>query len=308
MNALTITKQQALTAETLSQTLYNFDQAAARFLATRANDRTRQTYAFALNAYRAMADRLNLDPFKADCIISFNAEMQAQRGKLANDTIRLKLSVIQALFSWLYTFNLTSLKPGQVADMLTMPPAKELSPRDILTSSEVKQLLAAANTDQERCLIRCMLDAGLRVSEALALRAGDVYAASDRYYIHIAAGKGDKVRDVEIPASLYQDLRQYAQSVGIDLVNQQQAGRKLFADLYRMAAWRIVTKTAAAAGIAKNISPHSLRHTHGHHLRLADYPLELVQKRLGHSSPVVTTRYTRPAEMEKALPLPAMPW
>lgn len=131
-------------------------------------------------------------------------------GDLANDTIRAKLKAVQSLFSWCYTFNLSPLKPQQVSELITMPEAKKLSPRDILTTHEAKRLLNAAKSDLDRCLLRVMLDAGCRVSEALTLKVGDVYAASDRYYIHVAGGKGDKSRDIPISRDLYQELSDFA--------------------------------------------------------------------------------------------------
>ncbi len=69
MNAIIPTNQNLPTDIGLS--VAHFDQAAARFLATRNSDRTRQTYARALADYRAIAENLRLDPFKADCLIAY---------------------------------------------------------------------------------------------------------------------------------------------------------------------------------------------------------------------------------------------
>jgi len=65
---------------------------------------------------------------------------------------------------------------------------------------------------------------------------------------------------------------------------------------------------AQQAGIDRTVSPHSLRHTHAHHLRLAGVALEVVGDRLGHASLDTTKRYTRPSELARAAALPELPW
>jgi len=295
----------------LDAALAAYDAAAARFLATRKSERTRANYGHALALYRSHAVQHGADPLRADCLIAWSRAQNSQRrdagGDLSNDTIRLRLHALQSFLSWAWAFGLTPLKPELVASMVTIPPARQLSPRDILTPDEVRRLLLAAEEERDRCLLRVMLDAGLRVSEALDLRCGDVYTASDRCWLHVARGKGDKARDVEIPRPLYTTLAAYARAAGLDLLSPGDERRRLF-ELDRGNAWRMVSKTAARAGITKRVTPHSLRHTHAHHLRLADFPLEVIGARLGHATLETTKRYTRPAELAQQLPLPTMPW
>jgi site-specific recombinase XerD len=295
----------------LDAALAAYDAAAARFLATRKSERTQANYGHALALYRDHAVQNGADPLRADCLIAWSRAQNRQRrdagGDLSNDTIRLRLHALQSFLSWAWAFGLTPLKPELVASMVTIPPARQLSPRDILTPDEVRCLLQAAEEERDRCLLRVMLDAGLRVSEALDLRCGDVYTASDRCWLHVARGKGDKARDVEIPRTLYTTLATYARAAGLDLLSPTDERRRLF-ELDRGNAWRMVSKTAARAGITKRVTPHSLRHTHAHHLRLADLPLEVIGARLGHATLETTKRYTRPAELAQQLPLPLMPW
>lgn len=313
MNDLILSPPQDLAAR--PEPFELFDQAAARFLATRRSDRTRETYQRNLSEYRALASELGGDPLRADCLIAYNSHLTQRRrdngGDLANDTIRLKLKALQSFFSWCYGYDLTPLRPKQVSDLLTMPQARKLSPRDILTPAEASAILQAARTGKDprrnTCLIRAMLDAGLRVSEALGLKARDIYPAEGRYYLHVASGKGDKSRDVEIPPTLYRDLSDYASQEGIDITDPRQGERSLF-DLHRSNVWRLVERCAAAANIPKRITPHSLRHTHAHQLRLQNWPLEVIAERMGHSNLDTTKIYTRPAELSRQIPLPLMPW
>lgn len=286
-----------------------FDQAVKRFLMSCKTDNTRQTYAPSVKLYRDYAARQALDPLRADALIAYNRHTNELRGELSNDTIRARLKAVQSLFSWLYRWGISPLKPELIAkDILDMPPAKKLSPRDILTIDEARRLLVATESQRDRCLIQLLLDDGLRVSEALALTWDNIYTALDRYYVDVIAGKGNKNRMVETPAELWAVLVAYRENI-------QERGRlepwldvKRPFTIHRATAWRIVERTANAAGIEKTVTPHSLRHTHAHQLRMAGWPLEMIADRLGHENLNTTKVYTRPAEMTAQIKLPAMPW
>ncbi len=76
----------------------------------------------------------------------------------------------------------------------------------------------------------------------------------------------------------------------------------------RQTAHRWTRRIAREAEVTKQVSPHTLRHTHAHNLRLAGYSLEATSYRLGHADVKITTRYTRPAELSGTEKLPNMPW
>lgn len=280
-----------------------FAQACSRFLAEKRTTGTRTSYQHALDLYREHCDLLGNSPFGGDAVQAFNGYQRAQLdiGALAADTVRFRFAVLKAFVLWCHDYHLTPITAGELKRWLHFPPARELSGRDVLTDEEARQIIATAANERDRLLIRTLLGGGLRVSEALALQRQDLWSRGARYYVHVAHGKGDKAREVEIAGGLYADLAAYA----LRLHLRPEGG--LF-DLDRGNAWRMIVRTAERAGLVKNITPHSLRHTHAHHLRLAGLPLEVVSRRLGHASLAVTTRYTRPAELEQALPLPELPW
>jgi integrase len=70
-----------------------------------------------------------------------------------------------------------------------------------------------------------MIDAGFRCSEVLELQANDLFTADDRFYVHVAGGKGSKAGNIEVTPELYHELKELAK-----------AQSKLFDGLYRMAA------------------------------------------------------------------------
>jgi len=280
-----------------------YTQAVARFIAEKHTAGTRTSYQHALDLYYEHCELMGNAPFGGDAVQAFNGYQRAQLeiGALAADTVRFRFAVVKAFVLWCHDYHLTPITAGELKRWLHFPPARELSGRDILTEDQARRLIAAATSERDRLLIRVLLGAGLRVSEALALRRQDLWSRDTRYYVHVAHGKGDKARDVEIAAGLHADLAAYA------IARHLRPDGHLF-DLDRGSAWRLVVRTAARAGLVQAITPHSLRHTHAHHLRLTGLPLEVVSKRLGHASLAVTMRYTRPAELEAALPLPALPW
>jgi integrase/recombinase XerD len=141
-----------------------------------------------------------------------------------------------------------------------------------------------------------MADAELRVSEAVSLKVDDVYLAGGKWYLFVR-GKGDKSRDVEVSEDLAQELLALKVADFVPLLNMS-----------RQTAHRWTRRIAREAGVTKQVSPHTLRHTHAHNLRLAGYSLEATSYRLGHADVKITTRYTRPAELSRAEKLPNMPW
>jgi integrase/recombinase XerD len=304
VNAIIPISQNLPAVSDLSQTLNRFDQATARFLATRKSDRTRQTYRRALESYRAMAESLRLDPLGGDALISFNSAMQVQRrdngGTLANDTIRTRLKAVQSLFTWLYTFNLSPLKPEQVSELITMPEARRLSPRDILTGDEAIALLKRAPNETAYTIMRVMLDCGLRLAEALNLKREDVYKAAGLHFIGVKGGKGDKSRDVQIPGEVYNVIQAYGERQGI-------IEGKLF-NTPRRTVQYWVTSAAQRAGLDKRITAHSLRHSLGNAYALAGVDIAQIGAILGHASLDTTRLYTRPASVLKQAQLPVLPW
>lgn len=299
MNDLTPTAAGALTAADSSA---QWDMAAARFLATRKSEKTRLTYANALKQYRAACMVGNLPPISGDALIAYSTHLEAQRGELAADTIRLRLKAVTSFFGWLYTFGLSPIKPELVSKLITMPEARRLSPRDLLSEDEAQRLLAAARFwPADHCLIALMLGAGLRLSEALALKASDVYQAGGRCFVRVQSGKGGKSREVPISPATFETVNVY-------IGNFDNIQVSIFPDHYPRRVQRIITRQAKRAGISKPITPHSLRHTYANKLAELGTPIELIGELLGHASLDTTKTYTRPGELLRRADLPALPW
>ena len=285
----------------LPREVVGWDEAVSRYLETRKGGpegNTARTYGRTLRAYKDFALEMGLNPWGGDGLIAYNRHVNGL--DLADDTKAAKLTHVQGFFRWAYIHGASPLTPEMVKGFIHKPRCRQLSPRDILDASEVGAMLEVAKDPREHALIRVMADGGLRVSEAISLKADDVYLAGGRWYLHVA-GKGDKFRDVEISEDLALEL------LALEETPRRNAGTPLL-NMSRTTAFRWVKRIAEKAGVTKDVSPHTLRHTHAHNLRLVGYSLEATSYRLGHSDVRITTRYTRPAELARAEKLPSMPW
>ena len=302
MTALVPTQPAQLVID-VGAALAAFDEALPRFVREKRAQRTRDGYTRALGVYREHCAALALSPFGGDAVQTYNDAQRRlwQVGDLAADTVRLRLSVVRAFLAWAYDYGLTVISPGRLKRWLHLPPARQLSPRDVLSADEAKALIDAARDTRDRLLIRIMLDAGLRVSEALAVRPCDLWRDDGRAWLHVRPSKGEKERDVEIDLALHRDLVRWAR-------DRRLANDARLWTLDPGTAWRMVQRMATKAGITKAITPHSLRHTHAHHLRLGGMPLEVLAARLSHASIETTKVYTRPAAVAQAMALPTLPW
>jgi integrase/recombinase XerD len=203
--------------------------------------------------------------------------------KLSPESINTFVSAVQFLF--LVT--------------LEMPWGKECFPRVrrahklpvVLSPEEVGRFLNHIGCLKHRAALMLCYGAGLRISEAVAVKVGDI--DSQRMLIRIVQGKGNKDRYVMLSPRLLAVLRAY-----------WRAARPRSKD-YLFASWREgrhMTSSALAqacrdasknAGIPKRITAHTLRHSFATHLLESGTDTRVIQALLGHSRIDTTARYTR---------------
>ncbi len=163
----------------------------------------------------------------------------------------------------------------------------------VLSRDEVRRLLAvAARNAKHQALLMTLYGAGLRIAEALALKPGDIDGR--RMLIHVRGGKGTgggKDRMVQLSPRLLAVLRDYWLQCrpGVWLFPQTKSPQR---PIDSGTAHRIVARLARRAGIAKRVSPHTLRHSYATHLLEAGTDLRSIQTLLGHRSLKTTARYT----------------
>ncbi|MFC1595392.1 site-specific tyrosine recombinase XerD [Gemmatimonadota bacterium] len=170
----------------------------------------------------------------------------------------------------------------------------------VLDFFEIEDLLACPDLTsdlglRDRAMLELAYAAGLRVSELLAVRMHDIDPAEGLIRIH---GKGRKDRLVPLGAVAIDYIERYQGAPRRRLLRDDGISEVLFLNfrgnpLTRMGFWKIFQKHAAAAGIAKKCTPHTLRHSFATHLLEGGADLRAVQEMLGHADISTTQIYTR---------------
>jgi site-specific recombinase XerD len=161
----------------------------------------------------------------------------------------------------------------------------------VLTPEEVLPLLEAAPGPKYKAALAVAYGAGLRVSEVANLKVSDI--DSERMVLRIEQGKGKKDRNGMLSPRLLELLREWW------LVGQPTTwlfpGRDALQPITTRQLHRVVRDTAAAVGIQKRVSPHTLRHSFATHLLEQGVDIRLIQVALGHSKLDTTARYAHVA-------------
>ena len=167
-----------------------------------------------------------------------------------------------------------------------------------LTVQETERLLAAPSIDdplgwRDRALLELGYGAGLRVSELCGLALTDLVLSDGLVRVF---GKGSKERLVPLGRGTLGPVSVYLHQLRPELDRGKSKGRVLLnargEPLSRMGAWLIVKKAAERAGIAKDVTPHTLRHSFATHLLEGGADLRAVQEMLGHADLSTTQIYT----------------
>lgn len=168
----------------------------------------------------------------------------------------------------------------------------------VLTIEEIDAMIDNIDTDTDegirnRAIIETLYSCGLRVSELIGLQISQVY--KDEGYI-IVTGKGDKQRIVPISDIAIECIENYISNVRGKLNVKKGCGDILFLNrrggqLSRVMIFYIIKNLCELAGIRKNISPHTLRHSFATHLLEGGANLRAIQQMLGHESITTTEIY-----------------
>ncbi len=166
-----------------------------------------------------------------------------------------------------------------------------------LASAEVALLLQAAPGPKYKAAFATAYGAGLRVSEVVALKVGDI--DSERMLLRVEQGKGRKDRHAMLSPQLLGQLRAWwreGRRRGALLpAGWLFPGRNPIEPLSTRQLNRAVHAAAEAAGIKKRVSPHTLRRSFATHLLEQDIDIRIIQVLLGHAKLDTTARYTRVA-------------
>jgi len=168
---------------------------------------------------------------------------------------------------------------------------------EVLSVAEIDRMVGSIDLStpeghRNRAIIETMYGCGLRVSELVNMRLTDIHRSEG--FVSVT-GKGNKQRLVPLGSVALKEIDMYMERrmmmpviTDLNVLFLNRRGKKLT----RVMVFTIIKKTAEAAGLRKNISPHTLRHSFATHLVEGGADLRAVQEMLGHESITTTEIYT----------------
>jgi integrase/recombinase XerD len=195
-----------------------------------------------------------------------------------------------------------ALRDGLVADDVARevtPPTLPVRLPKALALDQVEQLLAGCVGDgpgplRDRALLEVLYSTGARISEAVGIDRDDLDVAQRTVLLR---GKGGKQRIVPVGRPALEAVEAYVVRARPELAGRGRGTPALLlnargARLSRQSAWHALRRAAEVAGLAADVSPHTLRHCFATHLLAGGADVRVVQELLGHASVTTTQVYT----------------
>ena len=203
------------------------------------------------------------------------------------------LSSLRSFFDWLI---LEGERPDNPCDRVDAPKLGRYLP-EVLSVEEVTAILDSVDERswmgaRDRAILEILYGCGLRVSEACGLLISQVYLQEG--FVRVV-GKGNKERLVplgEVAADAFARYLQVRPEAALPAFDDVAFLNKNGRPLSRVAIFNLVKKQALLAGVRKEISPHTFRHSFATHLIENGADLRVVQEMLGHESILTTEIYT----------------
>ena len=163
---------------------------------------------------------------------------------------------------------------------------------DILNALEISAVLRCVHKPHYRVYLYTVYTLGVRLSEALHIKVGDIDGTAKR--VHICEGKGCKDRFVILPDNTYRVLRQFWKTHRHQKwIFPSLQPKRSDSPMDKGAAQHAMKLAVEEANIHKHISIHNLRHSYGTHSLEHGMDLRSLQELLGHNSPTTTALYTQ---------------
>lgn len=218
-------------------------------------------------------------------------------GAMSPASLARSLISVRSFHAFLYDEGMTSANP---AFDVAPPKLPQRLPK-ALAVEEVEALIDAAGIGdspvalRDKALLEILYGTGARISEAVSLTADDIDVENRSIRLF---GKGRKERIVPLGKYALDALEAYMVRARPALAAKGKGNSALFLNkrgnpLSRQSAWEIIRRAAERAGIERDVSPHSLRHSFATHLLSGGADVRVVQEMLGHASVTTTQIYTK---------------
>ena len=259
------------------------------------SENTRLAYGADLRSFLDFLDARKIESLNAvsrQLILDYLMDLR-DRG-IGTNSISRRLVSIKVFFRYLQQEGLLS---RNITDTMESPKLWKVLP-NTLTYKEVERLLNQPDTKtplgvRNRALLETLYGTGLRVSELAHLTIDDLHF--DAGYLR-CLGKGRKERVVPLGENARTALQRYLTEC-CSIFLKTGTSRAVFltrrgTPFSRKGLWKLIKEHARAAGIMKNVKPHTLRHSFASHLLANGAPLRVIQEMLGHSDITTTQIYT----------------
>lgn len=244
------------------------------------------------NAFKS--DGSNWADFTRQDILSYMLHLK-ERGYVAT-TIARKVAAARSFFGFLVNEGVIKTDP---TENTSSPSVGKALPKPI-PLAQVRRLLEqpekidTAEAKRDRAMLELLYASGMRISELVALNVGDVNTEGE-FFVR-CFGKGQKERIIPLYEQVAMMVKTYTDETRPRLARGHK-DNALFLNargerLTRQGFWQKLKEYAKSAGLDKQISPHTLRHSFATHMLSGGADLRSVQELLGHANISTTQVYT----------------
>src|SRR5688500_6406780 len=273
------------------------------------SDNTQRTYAALLGKFVGWADAQGLKNWNAvelPHLMSFLQHEQkrpveprenAGATRLSSESLYLQIAALRAFYK--YAEN-EKMLPANIAENLSLPRRWKRLPK-ALTNDEIEKLLQPELPETPSSLCDCAIlelayASGLRLSELRNIRLEQLQLESG---FVLVIGKGNKERVVPLGRKAREALQRYLDAGRPKLVTKRSPATvfltKRGTPFSAVTLWLRIKRRARRAGVARNVTPHMLRHSFATHLLEHGADLRVIQELLGHANISTTEIYTHVA-------------
>ncbi len=254
---------------------------------------TIESYGRDLARYFDFLGKNSLHPLKASQI-HLMEYVSSLAGSLSVRSIARNLSSLKVFYRFLVSDGKTETNPAR---LISNPKLPRRLP-GVMSGEEVERLLAAPDPStsrglRDRAMLELLYASGLRVSELVGLKITNINLEAG--WVR-TIGKGSKERMVPMGSKAQQSLKEYLPHSRPSLLRKRSSSFLFVTSrgkpMSRQAFWKIIKRFSRLAGISKEVSPHSLRHSFASHLLEHGADLRSVQIMLGHADISTTQIYT----------------
>jgi integrase/recombinase XerD len=263
---------------------------------------TLTSYRRDLRRYQAYLDEIgieSLDAVTEATVTSFLVRLRegdADHPALSSTSAARTVVAVRGFHKFAVSDGLAKSDPA--ASVKPPSPAKRLP--KALPLSDVEAILEAAGSAgttlalRDRALLEVLYGTGARISEAVGLDVDDLDTVDGTVLLR---GKGSKERLVPVGSYALEAVDAYLVRGRPELVVAGSGTPALFLNarggrLSRQSAWAVLVRAAERAGVTRDVSPHTLRHSFATHLLDGGADVRVVQELLGHASVTTTQIYT----------------